>query len=130
MDRKFAALVSGVFLVSVAIGFSFGSPQDQGSDRFRQDVSFTANSSNPIEEVFFDERNISLIVQPDKEADFYLNVNKTVTPLEGLKHDGEVHQLRDFVTVDGEMYLLEMRYHDDAEVEGDEWITLYRVTKL
>lgn len=130
MERSFVGVLVVLFLVSAVVGFSFGDPNENQSDRFREDVSYTANASNPIEEVTFDERNMSLIVQPGAEASFYLNINGTVEPLEGLRHDGDVHELRDFVTLEGKMYLLEMRYHDDPKESGDEWITLYRITEL
>jgi hypothetical protein len=130
MERSFVGSLAALFLIFAAVGFSLGVPGDGGSDRFREEVSYTANASNPIEEITFDGRNMSLILQSATDADFYLNVNGTIEPLEGLSHDGEVHELRDFVTLDGKMYLLEMRYHDDSEDGGDEWITLYRVTGL
>lgn len=129
MDRKTVLLSVLVLLVSAGIGFSLGAPQ-QESSAYREDVDFTANASNPIEEVIFDDRSMSIIVQPDQEASFFINVNGTVEPLEGLQHDGEVHELRKFVTLEGKMYLLNLRYSDDAEETGDEWLTLYRITEL
>lgn len=131
MERKTVFVSLAVFLVSAAVGFTAGSPaQEKGSSMFREDVDFTANASNPIEGVRFDDRNISLIVQPGEEAEFFIEVDNQVEPLEGIRHDGKINELTDFVTVEGKMYLLNFRYTDDPEASGDEWITLYRITEL
>ena len=108
-----------------------GSTQQQDQyDGFREDVSFTANATNPIEEVRFDDRNMSLIVQPGEKADFFIESNENVEPIEGLIHDGDIREGTDFVTLEGNMYLLNFRYTDNPDENGDEWITLYRITEL
>lgn len=130
--KQNTVLVSlAVFLVSAAVGFTAGStPQEAASSAYREDVDFTANASNPIEEVRFDDRNMSLIVQPGEEAQFFIEVDNQVEPLEGIRHDGNINELTDFVTLEGKMYLLNFRYTDDPNSSGDEWITLYRITEL
>lgn len=131
MERKTVLVSVAVFLVSAAVGFTAGSmPQETASSAYREDVDFTANASNPIEEVRFDERNMSLVVQPGEEAEFFIEVDDQIEPLEGIKHDGNINELTDFVTLEGEMYLLNFRYTDDPEKSGDEWIKLYRITGL
>lgn len=129
MDRETVLLSVLVLLVSAGVGFSLGTPELRSS-AYRENVDFTANASNPIEEVIFDERSMSIIVQPGQKASFFINVNGTVEPLEGLQHDGEVHELRKFVTLEGKMYLLNLRYSDDSEEKGDEWLKLYRIIEL
>ncbi len=131
MERKTVLVSVAVFLVSAAVGFTAGSPSEGESfPGYREDVDFTANASNPIEEVRFDDRNMSLIVQPGDEAEFFIEVDNQVEPLEGIRHDGNINELTDFVTLEGNMYLLNFRYTDDPEASGDEWITLYRITEL
>lgn len=130
MEQNLALSFAAVFIVASGLGYGIGSMDRGGSSEYMEDVSFTANASNPVQRATFDDRNISLIVRPDQNASFYMDVNGTVQPLEGLRHDGEVHELREFVTIRGNMYLLSMRYNDDAEESGDEWITLYRVRQV
>lgn len=131
MKQKTVLVSVAVFLVSAAVGFTAGStPQEAASSAYREDVDFTANASNPIEEVRFDDRNMSLIVQPGEEAQFFIEVDNQVEPLEGIRHDGNINELTDFVTLEGKMYLLNFRYTDDPNSSGDEWITLYRITEL
>jgi hypothetical protein len=131
MERETVLVSLAVFVVSAAVGFTAGSsPQEATSSVYREDVDFTANASNPIEEVRFDDRNMSLIVQPGEEAQFFIEVDNQVEPLEGTRHDGNINELTDFVTLEGNMYLLNFRYTDDPDSSGDEWITLYRITEL
>jgi hypothetical protein len=130
MRQDLALSFTAVFVLALGLGYGIGSMGTTGSSDYVEDTSFTANASNPVQKVSFDGRNISLIVQPAKNASFFMDVNGTVEPLEGILHDGEVHELRDFVTVDGKMYLLSMRYNDNAEESGDEWITIYRIREL
>jgi hypothetical protein len=131
MERETVLVSLAVFVVSAAVGFTAGSsPQEATSSVYREDVDFTANASNPIEEVRFDDRNMSLIVQPGEEAQFFIEVDNQVEPLEGTRHDGNINDLTDFVTLEGNMYLLNFRYTDDPDSSGDEWITLYRITEL
>ncbi len=131
MDREMVLVSLAVFVFSAAAGFTAGSsPQEATSSVYREDVDFTANASNPIEEVRFDDRNMSLIVQPGEEAQFFIEVDNQVEPLEGTRHDGNINDLTDFVTLEGNMYLLNFRYTDDPDSSGDEWITLYRITEL
>lgn len=127
MEQRLLVSFTAVFVLALGLGYGIGSMNASGSSDYMEDVSFTANASNPVQEVTFDGRNMSLIVQPAQNATFYFDINGTVTPIEGLRHDGQVHELKKFVTIRGKMYLLSLRYNDDAEESGDEWITLYRV---
>lgn len=130
MEQRLILSFTAVFILASGLGYGLGSMNSGGSSDYMEDVSFTANASNPVERVTFDNRNISLIVQSGQNASFFLDVNETVRPLEGLRHDGEVHEFREFVTVDGGMYLLSLRYNDNSEQSGDEWITLYRIRRV
>ncbi|MFB6115551.1 MAG: hypothetical protein ABEK04_04595 [Candidatus Nanohalobium sp.] len=134
MERKNLAILASVFAVSVVVGFGVGEltgpEKKEKSGKFMKDVSFTANSSNPVTEASFDNRNMSLIVQPGKNASFYLGFNGTVKALNNLLHDGDIHELRKMKALGGKTYLLYFRYSDDANVTGDGWLTLYRVREL
>lgn len=130
MEQRLAVSFAAVFIIALGLGYGIGSMDSGGSSEYIDDVSYTANASNPVQRVSFDGRNISLIVQPADNTTFYLDVNGTVEPLKGLVHDGKVHKIRDFVTIRGKMYLVSMRYNDDAEESGDEWITIYRIREV
>lgn len=130
MEQRLAVSFAAVFIIALGLGYGIGSMDSGGSSEYIDDVSYTANASNPVQRVSFDGRNISLIVQPADNTTFYLDVNGTVEPLKGLVHDGDIHEIRDFVTIRGKMYLVSMRYNDDAEESGDEWITIYRIREV
>lgn len=130
MKRETIVLSVTVFIVSTALGFTVSSQGQEETSTYREDVSFTANTTNPIEEVSFDKRNLSLIVQPGQKAQFFMEIDSQVEPLKGIRHNGNINELTDFITIEGKMYLFNFRYSDDPEVSGDEWITLYRITEL
>lgn len=130
MDRQIVVVSALVFLAAVVTGFALGSPEEKAASTYREDVSYTANASNPIEEVRFDDRNISLMVQSGEKAQFFIEADNEVEPIQGLKHDGNINEYSDFITLEEDMYLLNFRYRDDSEASEDEWITLYRITKL
>lgn len=133
MENRDLAVMAGIFILSVAAGFyagNFTTGADPAPENFDREVEFTANSSGPVQKASFDGNNISLIVQPGKNASFFLEVKDSVNGLEGLEHDGEVHELRKIKALNGKTYLFYFRYSDDANVTGDEWIMLYRIREL
>lgn len=133
MEDKNLAIIAGIFILSTAVGFSTGhftTGNSPAPDEYDEEVDFTANSSNPVEKASFDDRNISLIVQPAKNASFFLEIRDKVNKLEALAHDGDVHELRKIKAISGKTYLFYFRYSDDPNTTGDEWLTLYRIREL
>lgn len=132
MEQKDYAVMAAAFLISAAIGFGAGSLQtdQETSSTYDERLDFTANDSNTIVDARFDNRTIKLILRPGNTTEFYFEEEGNVIELDNIKRDGQVHEVRDIISIRGKTYLLYMRYNDDPEQQDDEWLTLYRVKQL
>jgi len=132
MEQKDYAVILAAFAVSTAIGFIAGTFQNPEpvQSTYDERLDFTANDSNTIVDAKFDNRTIKLILRPGNTTEFYFEEEGEVKELDNIKRDGEVHEIRDIISIRGKTYLLYMRYNDDRQKQGDEWLKLYRVKEL
>lgn len=131
IDREAVIMMAAVFVIGAIAGYVAGSPQVEPGDSEVMDVDYEANSSNPVEEASFFNQSVNLVAQSQgNTTEFFVEVNGSFEPLDKAVRDGEIHEVRKFVTLNGEMFLLSLRYSDDREAPEDGWLQLHQVRKL
>jgi len=129
MERQDIVLTSVLVVLTGLLGF-YVALQTSGDtdDRF---TNYTADSENGVATASFYDRTIDLMYEDSQAARMYLDLDRdgSFDRELDLARDGEYHTLTELVELEGEGYVLHIRYRDSANQTGDGEMTLYRVTK-
>ena len=129
METQDYLVLLAAFFLAAATGFAVSEAAQ--SDGFARDVDVRVDNENDKQTIEFDNKTLELRHENFEEAKFYYGFNDTrgVQQIEGLKHNGEVQNLRDIRSFGEDTYFLYIRYQDNSSEFGDAWMKLYRIEK-
>jgi len=130
METQDYLVVAAAFILAAGTGFAAHQTlQKDGDSGFSQDVSVRVDSETQVDSVDFDNHTLELRYEDTDKAKFYYKFedSRSVEQIEGLQHDGALHNFRDIKSFGNQTYFLYMRYLDDPNQSEDGYMELYRI---